>query len=136
MNKLLTIIFSVLLICGCHRTRDPSTQNLLRVWGNSSSSVEDRARAVDQCFPHGTPISSIVSVLGSNYTQSRRSPSMFSVSPGNGPQRPWVLIYDFDDSMVIIGTSGPLNEDPLLHTFTGAGTWDRVRKEKWPPPGQ
>ena len=59
---------------GCspdHPVRTASERQLLRVWSAPGSSVEERAEAVNRCFPRGIPVSSIIALLGTNHTEFR-----------------------------------------------------------------
>ena len=93
---------------------------LLRVWSRPGISVRDRAGAVNRLFTNGTPIRTVVAVLGSNYGVLRPFSSVW-VGPGPEPRKTCSLYYSFGEDQVTIGTSADIAGDPLSGWFTGAG---------------
>jgi hypothetical protein len=98
---------------------------LLRVWSGPGSSVRDRVEAVNRTFTNGTPIRTIVAVLGTNYGILRPYSSVW-VGPGPEPRKTCSLLYQFGEYTVVIGTSADITGDPLTGAFTGAGYWQPV----------
>jgi len=99
-------------------SRRASERKLLRVWTSPGSSVEERAEAVNRCFTRGTPISSIVAVLGTNHTALRR---VATSNRGKESKDLFTLTYGFGgEGSVIIQAWVNENADPL------GGALDRV----------
>ena len=106
---------------GCspdHPVRTASERQLLRVWSAPGSSVEERAEAVNRCFPRGTPVSSIVALLGTNHTELRL---IATANRGKSSEGAFTLTYGFGGGeTVTIQAWGPVNADPLGAGFSGA----------------
>ncbi len=94
--------------------------DLLRAWSEPSISVRERARAVNRSFTNGTPIRTIVGVLGTNYGVARPISAVW-VGSGPEPRKSCSLFYRFGHDEVSIGTSADITGDPLTGQFTGAG---------------
>lgn len=120
-------------LCACHSGRSYAERDLLRKWSAPSSSRSERAAFVNRFFTNGTPIATVVALLGPNYI--RVTPySMVSVD--GSPVRCWL---EYTNQRVIIGTSARVGsgEDVLAATFTGAGYQLDVHwKTNAPPLGQ
>jgi hypothetical protein len=99
-------------------SRRASERKLLRVWSAPASSVEERTEAVNRCFPRGTPISSIVAVLGTNHTALRR---VATTNRGKDSKDLFTLTYGFGgEESVIIQAWVNENADPLGGAFSEA----------------
>ena len=99
-------------------SRTASERKLLRLWSAPASSVEERAEAVNRCFPRGTPISSIIAVLGTNHTALRR---VATANRGKYSEDAFTLTYGFGGGeSVIIQAWVRANADPLGGAFSGA----------------
>jgi hypothetical protein len=102
---------------------DSTRKELLRAWSAPQLHSWERAEAVNRHFTNGTPVSTIVAVLGTNFTYDTPYSSVWI---GPGPERPRTigLEYRFGDEAVIIGTSALLGGNgvhPLKAEFTRAG---------------
>ena len=111
---------------GCspdHPVRTAAERQLLRVWSAPGSSVEERAEAVNRCFPRGIPVSSIIAVLGTNHTELRL---IATADRGKSSEGAFTLTYGFGGGeTVTIQAWGPVNADPLGAGFSGAKGWIR-----------
>ena len=108
---------------------DDELSELSRIWRAPGKSVRQRADAVNRAFTNGTPVSVVVSALGTNYTLCGSSARVWA---GPGPETPntfW-LSYRFGKDEVTIGTSAVFGRDldPLSCKFTGAGYSRPVRR--------
>ena len=113
---------------------------LLQVWSDHTSSAKQRAAAVNQCFTNGTPVETIVRVLGTNYLISR---TFWSLGPKGDiePGKTSGLLYVFEDDSglpsttnrrpnpgmfnlggdsVLIRSTAPVGGDPKAAQFAGA----------------
>ena len=111
---------------GCdpdHPFRIASERQLLRVWSAPGSSVEERAEAVNRCFPRGIPLSSIMALLGTNHAELR----LIAISNrGKASEGLFRLTYGFHDGEAVsIQAWGPTNANPLGAGFSGAESWMR-----------
>jgi hypothetical protein len=111
---------------GCspdHPVRTASERHLLRVWSAPGSSVEERAEAVNRCFPRGIPVSSIIALLGTNHAQLRL---VAIVNRGKLSEGGVTLTYGFGGGeAVTIQAWGQTNANPLGAGFSGAKGWVR-----------
>ena len=111
---------------GCspdHPVRTVSERHLLRVWSAPGSSVEERAEAVNRCFPLGIPVSSIIALLGTNHAKLRL---VAIANRGKFFEGGFTLTYGFGDGeTVTIQAWGPTNANPLGAGFSGAKGWIR-----------
>ena len=90
------------------------------MWSARTNSVEQLAEAVNRRFTNGTPISYVVSVLGKN-DSTLRPFSAIDLATGHPPVGATCsLMYSFGEDTVYIGTTAPLDADPLPAKFTGA----------------
>ena len=101
--------------------------DLLKAWSNPNISVHERAKAVNHAFTNGTPIRAIVKVLGTNYSAMCPYSSVWA-GPGPEPRKTCSLVYPFREDGVVIGTDVEINGDPLTGKFSGAGSWQAVRR--------
>jgi hypothetical protein len=106
---------------GCspdHPVRTASERQLLRVWSAPGSSAEERAEAVNRCFPRGIPVSSLFALLGTNHTEFR----LVAISnTGKSFEGLFTFTYGFGgEETVIIQASGPTNAIPLGGAFSEA----------------
>jgi len=108
------------ILVACHAIHAPADQELSRVWSSPGSSVKDRAAAVNRSFTNGTPMSVVVVALGTNYTRSVSSASVW-FGPGPEPRKTSWLTYHFGEESVDIHTTADMYADPLTGQFTGAG---------------
>jgi len=120
-------------ISGCNPSgaiRTPAERELLRVWSSPTASVDERAAAADRCFTNGTPVSSVIALLGTNH-------STFSlvalVNPGVN-EKMMELIYDFGGESVTINLMAPMDTDALHSRYSGAvsSTWLRRLRDGQP----
>lgn len=95
-------------------------EELLRIWRDPNTTVQQRATAVDRAFTNGTPVSVVVASLGTNYTRGFSSANVW-LGPGPEPPNTSWLSYRFGKESVEIHTSAGVSEDPLTGRFTGAG---------------
>ena len=99
-------------------TRTTSERTLLRVWSAPTSTIEERAQAVNHCFPRGTPLSSIIAQLGTNHTPFRLLAIFPTATSTHGL---FTASYPFaGEESVRIQVSAPLNADPLSGAFDRA----------------
>ena len=99
-------------------SRRASERKLLRVWSAPASSIEERTEAVNRCFARGTPISSMVAVLGTNHTALRR---VATTNRGKDSKDLFTLTYGFGgEESVIIQAWVNENADPLGGAFDRA----------------
>jgi hypothetical protein len=120
---------------GCspdHPVRTASERQLLRVWSAPGSSVEERAEAVNRCFPRGIPVSSIIALLGTNHTEFR----LVAISnTGKSFEGLFTFTYGFGGGeTVIIQALGPTNAVPVGGGFSGA--WFARTRTNNPGEGQ
>jgi len=97
-----------------------ASDELSRIWSDLSTSVRQRAEAVNRAFANGTPVSVIVAALGTNYIQCFSSTRVWMGPGPEPPNTPW-LSYRFGKEKVTIHTSSSISEGPLAGKFTGAG---------------
>jgi len=104
-------------------------EELSRVWSDRSATVRQRADAVNRAFTNGTPVSTVVAALGTNYTRCMSSARVW-MGPGPEPPNTLWLSYRFGEEEVTIGTSAVLGRDldALTGKFTGAGCSLPVRR--------
>src|SRR5258706_8522902 len=104
-------------------------EELSRVWSDRSTTVRQRADAVNRAFTNGTPVSVVVAALGTNYTCCMSSARVW-MGPGPEPPNNLWLSYRFGEEEVTIGTSAVLGRglDALTGKFTGAGYSLPVRR--------
>jgi hypothetical protein len=111
---------------GCspdHPVRTASERHLLRAWSAPGSSIEERAEAVNRCFPRGIPVSSIVALLGTNHAELRL---VATANRGKHSEGGVTLTYEFGGGeTVTIQAWGPTNANPLGAGFSGAKGWIR-----------
>jgi hypothetical protein len=110
------------LASGCspdHPVPTASEQQLLRVWSMPGSSVEERAEAVNRYCRPGTPISSIITLLGTNHTGLR----LTAINEKAG-YRLFAVTYEFagEQNLNIQGWA-PVNTDPMSAAFDRAFGW-------------
>lgn len=119
MNTRIAFIAATLLGCGLSLA---SESELLRVWSGHGASVKERAEAVNRAFTNGTPVTVIVSALGTNYTRCFNSARIW-IGPEPEPPNTMWLSYRFGEDAVTIGTSAVfgVDLDPVSGKFTGAG---------------
>jgi hypothetical protein len=120
MNRTPIILAAFLLgtVVGCGRVRTPSEQELERVWTASSSTAEERAAAVNRCFTNGTPISSVIDLLGTNYTRFTLIATYWCGEPEL--KKDLDLAYGLGEKSVIIRVTASEHADPLTGQFFGA----------------
>ena len=109
-------MFLLMALLGLSAAAASASDELLRVWSAPGVPARERAAAVNRCFTNGTPISLIVSNLGTNYT--RLTP--FSMAGRRGPLTS-ELMYKFGRESVCIGTTASPDAPLLSSRFTGAG---------------
>src|SRR5262245_24474368 len=85
-------------------------EELLRVWRDPNVTVQQRAAAVNRAFTNGTPVSVVVTALGTNYTRCMSSARVWA-GPGPEPPNTLWLSYSFGKEEVTIGTSAVLGRD-------------------------
>src|SRR5438105_14522561 len=97
-------------------------EELSRIWSDRSMTVRQRADAVNRAFTNGTPVSVVVSALGTNYRLCGSSARLW-MGPGPEPPNTFWLSYRFGKDEVTIGTSAVFGRDlnPPSCKFTGAG---------------
>jgi hypothetical protein len=95
-------------------------EELSRIWSAPSTTVQQRAAAVNRVFTNGTPLTVIVAALGTNYTRCGSSARLW-MGPGPEPLNTTWLSYRFDGEEVVIGSSAVFGKDPVSGTFRGAG---------------
>ena len=126
MSRFALTVLLLAPVFGCspdHPVRTASERQLLRVWSASGSSVEERAEAVNRCFPRQTPVSSIIALLGTNHTGLRL---VATANRGKFSEGAFTLTYGFGDGeSVTIQAWAPVNADPLGAGFSGAKGWIR-----------
>jgi hypothetical protein len=103
-------------------TSSAAGEELSRIWLDRSTTVRQRADAVNRAFTNGTPVSAVVATLGTNYTLCMSSARVW-MGPGPEPPNTLWLSYRFGEEEVTIGTSAVLGRDldALTGKFTGAG---------------
>jgi hypothetical protein len=95
-------------------------QELSRVWAAPKVSAQQRAAAVNRAFTNGTPMSVVISALGTNYTRFSPTSTVW-MGPDPEPRKISGLMYRFGEEWVVINTSAGIAEKILAGTFTGAG---------------
>jgi len=120
MNRTPIILTALVLgvVAGCGRVRTPSEQALERVWSDASSTAEERTAAVNQRFTNGTPIASVIDLLGTNYTRF----TLIAIYSCGEPElkKDWDLAYGLGEKSVIIKVTASEHADPLTGQFFGA----------------
>ena len=126
MSRFALMVLLLAPAIGCspdHPARTASERHLLHVWSAPGSSVEERAEAVNRCFPPGIPLSSIMALLGTNHAELRL---VAIANSGKSFEGRFTLTYGFgDEEAVTIQASGPTNANPLGAGFSDAKGWTR-----------
>jgi hypothetical protein len=121
-----TRLYSALIILTCSILLASANGGLSSIWSDPASTVNQRTDAVNQAFTNGTPVSVVVTALGTNYMRAFSSARVW-LGPGPEPRNTSWLVYSFGDETVDIHTTASISEDPLLGRFTGAGYSKPVR---------
>ena len=100
--------------------RTLTKEDLLRVWSAPEISVWECAAAVNRWFTNGTPISTVVALLGTNHTRFTPISTVW-LGPGPEPRKTSGLMYRFGNDYVIVHTTADVMGDPLSGEFAGAG---------------
>ena len=106
--------------------RTASERELLRVWSSASSSVDDRAEALNRCFSGTqTPASALIALLGTNYARFHLIAVVWTGRPYE--EKAMELTYAFGGEAVFIQVLAPVEADSFSGTFNGAtsSTWRR-----------
>ena len=105
-------------VCGCNSNSTPAERELQHVWTAPKSSVEERAVAINRCFTNGTPISSVVALLGTNHSRF----SLIAIYWCGEPRLKQALdlTYDFGADSVIIKVTADEHAAPISGYFTEA----------------
>jgi len=115
------IALTGMALSGCAPAPNKAEQDFFRTWSARTNSVQALAEAVNRRFTNGTPISYVVSILGKN-DSTMRPFSAIDPATGHTPVGATCsLMYSFGEDTVYIGTTAPLDADPLPAKFTGAG---------------
>jgi hypothetical protein len=118
IRRTLFIIFLLGFAFGCRPTQTPSERKLLRIWSAPGASVDERAEAVDRYFTNGTPITSIISLLGTNYTEFHLVAYVWTGKPYM--EKAMELTYDFGTQSVYIEALAPKDAPSLSAGYNGA----------------
>ncbi len=115
------IALTAMALSACAPGPTKAEQDFSRIWSARTNSVQELAEAVNRRFTNGTPISYVVSVLGKNDSVLRPFSAMGPATGHTPVGATCSLIYSFGEDTVYIGTTAPLDADPLPAKFTGAG---------------
>src|SRR5204862_6774119 len=96
--------FFAVAVLGCGIFLASAGEELSRIWSDRSTTVRQRADAVNRAFTNGTPVSVVVAALGTNYTRCMSSARVW-MGPGPEPPNTLWLSYRFGQEEVTIGTS-------------------------------
>jgi len=104
-------------LIGCHQAPSQAERDLLRDWSASDLSPSERATVLNRFFTNGTPVATVVRVLGPDYI---RVTPYSMVSLYGSPVMCWL---EYTNKRVTIGTSARVGsgKDLLAASFTGAG---------------
>jgi hypothetical protein len=91
-------------------------QELSRVWAAPNVSAQQRAAAVNRAFTNGTPMSVVISALGTNYTRFSPTSTVW-MGPDPEPRKISGLMYRFGEEWVVINTRVGIAEKILVARY-------------------
>jgi hypothetical protein len=111
------LVTGCIALTACRPAESDAERDLLREWSARGLSPREHAEVLNKFFTDGTPIATIVGLLGPNYI---RVTPFSTVSLDGSPVMCWL---EYTNQRVTIGTSARIDGDLdlLAATFTGAG---------------